>query len=77
MVDRLIGCEVKFIPAFLRCDNNGGRPKFDQKPTRGVVTQAHEAHGWFMVSYQVGDLVLRECFKECEIGREVTLLGRC
>ena len=75
MVTSLLGREVKFIPAFLRCDNDGGRLKFDAKLIRGVVTQVNEEHGWFMVTYRVGSGELRECCKECEIGKEVTLLG--
>lgn len=76
MVARLLGREVMFLPAFLQCGNDGGRLKFDAKPFRGVITQVNEEHSWFMVTYRVGGNVLRECCKESEIGKEVTLLGK-
>lgn len=73
MLNDLLGRKVKFIPAFLRCEKEGGRPKFDANHIVGVVTYVHKEHGWFMVTY--GCNKLRECFHPCEIGNEVTLLG--
>lgn len=75
MVARLLGREVKFVPVFLRNEKDGSKNKFDATPVRGKVTYVHEAHGWFLVTYRVGGHELREVCKECEIGKEVTLLG--
>lgn len=33
-------------------------------------------HGWFRVRWYAGDTVQHECFKEADIGKDVTLVGK-
>lgn len=71
----LLGRAVKFVPCFqykkeLHCA--GDEPI---QPVRGVIDFV-SSHGWFRIKYPAGDTVQHECFKECDIGTAVTLLGR-
>lgn len=70
----LIGRPVSFVPccAFKKEKYMAD----DAKPVRGVIEYVNEEHGWFRCKYHAGNEVQHECFKECDIGTAVTLLGR-
>lgn len=73
---RLLGREVRFIPA---CDmvHANGRPKEEIMPiVTGRIDFVHECHGWFRVRWKAGKTIQHECFKFCEIGKVVELVGR-
>lgn len=74
MVD-LLGRPVSFIPCFLYKKEAHNTVDNDVKPVRGVISEINP-HGWFRIRYPAGNTVQHECFKECDIGTAVTLLGR-
>lgn len=73
---RLLGREVRFIPT---CDmvHANGRPKEEIMPiVTGRVVFVHADHGWFRVRWKAGKTIQHECFKLCDIGKVVDLVGR-
>lgn len=76
-MNRLLGRRVLFVPDCL-AGKEQGRPVIElQKPLSGVVDYVNIRHGWFAVRWNAGKTVQHECFMLCDIGREVTLVGRC
>lgn len=73
---RLLGRQVKFVPACFMVHANG-RPKEEVMPiVTGLVVSIHKGHGWFMVRWTAGKTIQHECFRLCDIGKDVLLLGR-
>ena len=76
-IHNLLGRQAAFVPFCMK--DKGGKPS-DQsknaKPVRGVIDYINAEHGWFSISYHVGNYKFREGFKMCDIGTEVTLIGR-
>lgn len=73
---RLMGRQVKFVPACCMVHANG-RPRDEVMPIiTGRVVFIHKDHGWFMVRWNAGKTVQHECFKLCDIGKVVVLVGR-
>lgn len=70
----LLGRPVMFVPTYLF--KKELHMTEDVKPVRGVIDEVHEEHDWFRCKYQAGNTVQYECFKMCDIGTAVTLLGR-
>lgn len=73
-MNNLLGQIVSFIPSCLY-NNNKGYATDDIKPVRGTITEISK-NGWFRVRWYAGDSVQHECFKEADIGKAVTLVGR-
>lgn len=71
----LLGRPVKFIPCFQYKKEFHNSGDEDIQPVRGVIDFI-SPNGWFRIKYPAGDTVQHECFKECDIGTAVTLLGR-
>lgn len=72
---RLLGREVKFVPACCMVHANG-RPRDEVVPIiTGRVVSIHKGHGWFMVRWKAGQTIQHECFKLFDIGKDVLLLG--
>lgn len=71
----LIGRPVKFIPCFQYKKEFHNSRDEDIQPVRGVIDFI-SPNGWFRCKYPAGNTVQHECFKECDIGTAVTLLGR-
>lgn len=73
---RLLGREVKFVPACCMVHANG-RPKEEVVPIiTGRIVSIHKGHGWFLVRWRAGKTIQHESFKFCDIGKDVLLLGR-
>jgi uncharacterized protein YodC (DUF2158 family) len=45
------------------------------KSVRGMIEYVNAEHGWFRVRWYAGGTEQHECFKECDIGTVVTLVG--
>lgn len=70
----LLGRAVKFIPCYMYRKEVHSTGDNDAQPVRGVIDFV-SPNGWFRCKYNAGNEVQHECFKECDIGRAVTLLG--
>ena len=72
--NKIMGRTVKFIPTACNERNKGQVAEYVQ-PVTGHIDYINKAHGWFRVSYQINGCALFECFKVCDIGKDVTLIG--
>ena len=70
----LIGRPVMFVPSFFFKKEFHDTKDDMVRPVRGKIVEVNR-HGWFRVRYSAGDTVQHECFKQCDIGTAVTLLG--
>lgn len=76
VLESLLNKTATFVPSFLLCDcKHGGSVKEDAKPVVGEITYVNQRKGWFMVSYETDQAVLRECFSIWSIGSEVIVDG--
>lgn len=72
----LLGRHVAFVPHCSFKQPNGRPLEELPPPVHGVVDFVHQKHGWFRVRWAAGESIQHECFKFCDIGKAVTLVGR-
>ena len=54
----------------------GVKQTMDRPPiVHGVISYVHPVRPWFMVEFQAGDTVLRECYMFQDIGHLVAIKG--
>ena len=73
---KLMGRTAKFIPTACNERSKGQVVEY-ARPVKGRVTYINKAHGWFLVEYEIGGCTQCEGWKLADIGKDVTLLGRC
>ena len=74
-INNLLGRYVKFIPHFVKA-RDGSDNIGIAVPVKGMVDYINAGHGWFCVLWYAGHTRQHECFKVCDIGEAVTLIGR-
>ena len=72
----LLGRWVLFVPNCLEGKENGRPVEDRQPPLLGVIDYVNASHGWFCVRWNAGKTIQHECFKLCDIGKVVDLVGR-
>lgn len=72
-MDKLLGRSVMFVPHWNI--SKAGLHTEDAVPQRGRIAYVNKPHGWFMIELD-SNPTQRCCFKFCDIGKDVTLLGR-
>lgn len=75
-MNNLLGKAVRFVPHCSFKQAQGREPKELPPPVTGVVDFVHRDHGWFRVRWEAGKSIQHECFKFCDIGKDVTLIGK-
>ena len=71
-----IGQKVRFLPHTLHSKDGGGYMDWGRPMNvTGTVEFISKRGGWFAARYTASGTVQRECFKFCDIGTAVTVLG--
>lgn len=73
-MDKLLGRSVMFVPHWNMSKDGVFLKKEDSAPQRGRIAYVNKPHGWFMIELD-SNPTQRSCFKLCDIGKGVTLLG--